>query len=933
MLRGKNKNHKGLLSLVFAVLFLFTSLKESKAQRIVGYFPNYNYTATNYQNIQYNKLTHLNYFSLNPKRTPSSGQTDGSLWTNDPYSWFTSTSFTNVVAKARAVNPNIKIFITTGGSPGSDSDLNTRLEYIGSNASVLNTFCNNIVSFIKTNSLDGWDLDWEFPTTASARAAHLNLVSKMRQKFDSVNSKDCKNYEITIAVGGGYTDPTHTCWNPAHTDYLDCSVISYIDYLNVMSYDGDHSSTSGCSGSSHEDYTWVFQKSFNDWVTKCSVPASKFVMGVGFYNNSGTAFNSGGNNSTWYNMTTYSGGSGCPDMQSKISWIKSKGGSGIMIWELTQDNLCSGTVPSCYSLLDCIYQYTIANWGTWTASSASCGTCRQPSLGSDLSTCSGTTLPVTLNSNTPTASGVTFTWYKNGSVIGSATSPTYSATTTGTYVVQRDSTGGCTKRDTIVISNTLATPDIGSGTVNLCNPATTSFTVSNSSSFPAGTTWQWAADYGSGYTNIAGATTTTLSNIRTAATYKITATAGSCTASSTRVVTSSLPTPGDNCISGAGTINLSVTNPGLGAGPYYWYAAASGGSSLATGTSYSPTVASTTTFYVQDGSSTASYSVGLTGPPNSFQNPTGTSIGLNFTLANSVTINTVDVYAPIETGTVQIIIEDASGTTVFSGPSTNINSAANKTKYTVTVGATLAAGNYKMVATGTANLYVSSAPTYPLTNNDVSITGSFGLGSYAFFYNWNVSSGSGCARLPVVAQVGGCSLPIGFSSFYVTDNSDKVLLNWTTAWESNSGYFEVQRSINGVEFESIGRVVSVHNSLNNNYYSFIDENPSTSVVYYRIAEHDFNGAIEYSDIRILNRSIALDVSVDPNPFEYSTKIRFGKNNGPVDIKILNSNGSMVREIEGSGGEIEIGSDLAQGIYIVQVVLNDQIFTRRIIKIH
>jgi GH18 family chitinase len=353
-----------------AILFLL-ALQFAQAQRIIGYFPNYNYSMANASGIQYAKMTHLYYFSLNPTRSVS-GQTTGSLWFNDPYSWFTTASFNDVNIKAHAANPGIKMFIVTGGAPGSDSDLSTRLQYIGSTPSVLNTFCNNIINFIVTNNLDGWDLDWEFPDNAAARTAHQNLLAKMRSKIDSLKTVSCRYYEITAAVGGGYTDRlTHSCWNPAHTDYITQTAINYLDQINLMTYDGDIGAAP-CSFSSHQHYDLV-TKAFTDWRSDYTIPASKINIGVGFYDNSGNDFNSIGNVGTRYNNATYwNGGSGCANMQAKINYIHTQGGSGTMIWELTQDNLCAGTTPACYSLLDCMYQYTQSTWGTWVAPTVSC---------------------------------------------------------------------------------------------------------------------------------------------------------------------------------------------------------------------------------------------------------------------------------------------------------------------------------------------------------------------------------------------------------------------------------------------------------------------------------------------------------------------------------------------------------------------------------
>lgn len=366
MLHNKKINKGWIILLVF----LLVNTQSIYAQRIIGYYPDYAYTAASATNIQYAKLTHLYYFAINPTRT-TTGQSAGALGYNDV--WFTTTRFNDVIAKARAANPSIKLFIVTGGMPGSDWDLSDRLEYIGSNPTILNTFCNNIISFITTNNLDGWDLDWEFPQTASARNAHQNMLAAMRTKIDALKASSCKPYEISIAVGGGYTDLTspRVCWGNSHTDYINAATVSSVDFMNIMSYDGPVGG-SACEFSSQQHYN-LFTKSFTDWRNAISIPASKINMGVGFYDNAGTAFNSIGNVNTRYNNATYwNGGSGCPNMQSKIAYTHAQGAAGIFIWELTQDNLCAGTTPACYSLLDCIYQYTQSSWGTWVAPGNPC---------------------------------------------------------------------------------------------------------------------------------------------------------------------------------------------------------------------------------------------------------------------------------------------------------------------------------------------------------------------------------------------------------------------------------------------------------------------------------------------------------------------------------------------------------------------------------
>lgn len=354
---------KGKLNWIILLSISMLVVINSTAQKIIGYFPNYAYNAATYNQIQYNKLTHLDYFALNPDRT-GPNQSSGRLQQNDIYSWFTANYFTNVIAAARAANPNIRINIVTGGAPGSDTDLNGRLYNIATTPAKLNVFCTSLIGFIKQYNLDGWDLDWEFPVTTAEKNAQELMLQTVRAKFDSLGLVNCKKYEISIAVGGGYTNTTY--YNPAHTQYLNANVINIVDFVNIMTYDGPVGGPQGYT--SHQQFE-LMTAAFVDWKTSkswtTSTATGKIALGVGFYGNGFGLFNAAGNVGTYYNNATYypTGGSGCPNMQRKINYMKANTLAGIFIWELTMDNLGPGTVPTRYSLLDCIFQHTTANWG------------------------------------------------------------------------------------------------------------------------------------------------------------------------------------------------------------------------------------------------------------------------------------------------------------------------------------------------------------------------------------------------------------------------------------------------------------------------------------------------------------------------------------------------------------------------------------------
>ena len=86
-------------------------------------------------------------------------------------------------------------------------------------------------------------------------------------------------------------------------------------------------------------------------------------------------------------------------------------------------------------------------------------------------------------------------------------------------------------------------------------------------------------------------------------------------------------------------------------------------------------------------------------------------------------------------------------------------------------------------------------------------------------------------------------LAITLKSFDASPQSDNsVKLDWTINSGDNSGYFQVERSKDGINFSSIGKVNASGNSTGDNY-DFVDHEALTGISYYRLAIADPSGAI------------------------------------------------------------------------------------------
>jgi hypothetical protein len=94
-------------------------------------------------------------------------------------------------------------------------------------------------------------------------------------------------------------------------------------------------------------------------------------------------------------------------------------------------------------------------------------------------------------------------------------------------------------------------------------------------------------------------------------------------------------------------------------------------------------------------------------------------------------------------------------------------------------------------------------------------------------------------------------LPLKWEDFTVKHiASCGVQLIWKTSVEEQVAQFNIERSINGIDFEKIGTVPSNRNS-SSNIYIFNDLNNLNSRVrlYYRIQSEDIDGRKSYSEIK------------------------------------------------------------------------------------
>jgi len=93
-----------------------------------------------------------------------------------------------------------------------------------------------------------------------------------------------------------------------------------------------------------------------------------------------------------------------------------------------------------------------------------------------------------------------------------------------------------------------------------------------------------------------------------------------------------------------------------------------------------------------------------------------------------------------------------------------------------------------------------------------------------------------------------------------------VRCEWSTASEINNDYFTIERSTEGIHFDSLLSVKGAGNSTTRLFYSADDDHPLNGNSYYRLKQTNYDGSFSYSDAVFVYRNSTHDAyTIFPNP--------------------------------------------------------------------
>ncbi len=163
----------------------------------------------------------------------------------------------------------------------------------------------------------------------------------------------------------------------------------------------------------------------------------------------------------------------------------------------------------------------------------------------------------------------------------------------------------------------------------------------------------------------------------------------------------------------------------------------------------------------------------------------------------------------------------------------------------------------------------------------------------------------------------------------------KVELEWRTASEENASHFNIQRSRDGVHFETMASLPATGNSQVPVNYHMEDASPLQGSSFYRLQMVDKDGSFAYS--RIVNISFhdqENEFYILQNPVQNNLTVRLtaGTNGQNPEWRIISASGQLLKKGNARSNRLDLNvADLSPGVYCLQVKQKGKLNMKQFVK--
>ena len=183
-------------------------------------------------------------------------------------------------------------------------------------------------------------------------------------------------------------------------------------------------------------------------------------------------------------------------------------------------------------------------------------------------------------------------------------------------------------------------------------------------------------------------------------------------------------------------------------------------------------------------------------------------------------------------------------------------------------------------------------------------------------------------------------IPVELTSFTADVIDDAVVLNWSTATETNNSGFEIQRKAENRQWEKVGFITGSGTTTESRLYSFTDNSVNNGIYSYRLKQIDYDGSFEYSDVVEVEVTAPIEFALHqnyPNPFNPSATINYKISElSNVTLKVYDVLGNVIETLvneEKQSGIYNVEFDatgLSSGIYLYRLQAGNFIETKKML---
>ena len=177
-------------------------------------------------------------------------------------------------------------------------------------------------------------------------------------------------------------------------------------------------------------------------------------------------------------------------------------------------------------------------------------------------------------------------------------------------------------------------------------------------------------------------------------------------------------------------------------------------------------------------------------------------------------------------------------------------------------------------------------------------------------------------------------LPVELSHFGGKFHNGSVVFDWQTTLELNNAGFEVEASVDGRTWETLGFVQGAGTTETVQDYSFTDRQPVEGTNYYRLKQIDLDGLFQYFDAITVYADfgeVKEGIHAFPNPATQGTvQLQIDNpNNERVQITLFDATGKLLQETVANESLEQLKLPNA-GMYHVMVRIGNEVYHQKVV---